>query len=315
MKATSRFLAAVSLFVTACTPACTPPAGEAPGGQDGAGKAPAKNDPSSAASASSGPQAAPASALAEAPGVDLSGLSDAQKSAFFDVINLEPSACGKPHSLARSLADDPSCRDSLVLAQFVADRLAEGATATAIKKELEFLRKALTPREIDIEDRPVWGNPRAPVAVVVFADFQCPHCRAEAPVLRRAVDKFGGRAKLVFKYFPLRMHPQGKNAAIAAEAARAQGKFWEMHDLLFENQEDLSDERIMGFARQLGLDMKQFERDFRSEKAKARVAEDRAEGEKLEIPGTPTVYVNGREYNELLFGGTVEGWIDEALKR
>ena len=203
----------------------------------------------------------------------------------------------------------------MVLAQFIADRLAEGATASAVKKEVEFLRKALTPRKIDIEDRPVWGNPRAPVTVVVFADFQCPHCRAEAPVLRAAVDKFSGRAKLVFKHFPLRMHPEAKQAAIAAEAARKQGKFWEMHDLLFANQEDLSDEKILALARKLGLDMAKFEADFRSEAARKRVEEDRAEGDKLEIAGTPTIYVNGREYNEFLFGGTVEGWIDEALKR
>lgn len=309
----SRILAAFLLFVAACTPACTPPAAEAPGGQDAA-RAPSKAE-GAADGAAQGDEAPAPTALREAPGVDLTGLSDAQKSVFFDVINVEPSACGKPHSLARSLVDDADCRDSLVLAQFIADRLAEGATASAVKKEVEFLRKALTPRQIDVTDRPVWGNPRAPVTVVVFADFQCPHCRAEAPVLRRAVDKFSGRAKLVFKHFPLRMHPQAKQAAIAAEAARAQGKFWEMHDLLFAHQDDLSDERIMELAKQLGLDMTKFEADFRSEKARARVDEDRAEGEKLEIAGTPTVFVNGREYNELLFGGTVEGWIDEALKR
>src|SRR5690606_12546863 len=174
---------------------------------------------------------------------------------------------------------------------------------------------SLTPREIDIEGRPVYGSDRAPVTVVVFADFECPHCKKEAPVLRQAIDQFRGRAKLVFKHFPLASHDRAKYAAIAAEAAHEQGKFSEMHDLIFANQTALEDEDPYRYAEQIGLDMQKFKASYESKKGEAAVDADRAHGEQLEIEGTPAVYVNGRLYNELLFGGTVAGWSDDARKR
>lgn len=253
--------------------------------------------------------------ITQAEGVDLSKLSESQRNTFFQIINTEPSACDKPHSMAKSLRDDPSCRDSLIAAQFVSDRLASGASTSQVKDELELVVESLQPREIPTEGRPTHGSERAPVEVVVFADFQCPHCKAEAPVLRKAVDQFRGRAKLVFKHFPLAGHPRAKVAAIAAEAAHAQGKFWEMHDAIFAHQDALEDEDLIRYAQQIGLDMTKFRTDFEAKKGQASVESDRKHGEELEIGGTPAVFVNGRYYNELLFGGSVTGWIDDALKR
>jgi len=251
----------------------------------------------------------------EAKGVDLSKLSESQRASFFQIINTEPSACDKPHSMAKSLRDDARCRDSLIAAQFVADRMTGGATPSQIKEQLEFVLDSLHPAEIDIAGSPVYGSEGAPVTVVVFADFQCPHCKAEAPVLKQAVEKFNGRAKLVFKHFPLSSHPQARQAAIATVAAQEQGKFWEMHDIVFANQNALSDPEIKAYAKQIGLDMAAFDAAFGSPEATARVERDRALGEQLEISGTPAVYVDGRRYHEFLFGGTVSGWIDDALKR
>ncbi|MFZ6178071.1 DsbA family protein [Nannocystis pusilla] len=304
-------LAPLLLILSACSPACTsvPEAG-APENKGGPVAATTKAEP-----APSDVTPPPGGEITEAKGVDLSRLSEPQKTSFFQLINSEPSACGKPHSLAVSLRDDAACRDSLSVSQFIADALASGASPSDIKANMEYVVGALQPRKIDIEGRPVYGNERAPVTVVVFADFECPHCRAEAPMLRQAIDQFRGRAKLVFKHFPLSAHPRAKVAAIATVAAQSQGKFWEMHDIVFENQTALSDADIRKYAQKVGLDMKQFDADFAALKGKDIVEADRAEGEKLEITGTPAVFVNGRYFNEYMFGGTVVGWIDDALRR
>ncbi len=136
-------------------------------------------------------------------------------------------------------------------------------------------------------------------------------------MLRQAIDQFRGRAKLVFKHFPLSAHPRAKVAAIATVAAQSQGKFWEMHDIVFENQNGpvATPTSASTPAQKIGLDMKQFDADFAALKGKDIVEADRAEGEAPRSPGTPAVFVNGRYFNEYMFGGTVVGWIDDALRR
>jgi protein-disulfide isomerase len=253
--------------------------------------------------------------ITEAKGVDTSKLTEPQRGVFFRLINTEPSACGKPHSLAKSLQTDAECRDSMLVAQYIADRIAGGASASAVKAELADVAESLVVRDIPVTGRPVFGNERAPVTLVVFADFECPHCKAEAPVLRKAINDFSGRARLVYKHFPLGMHPQAKVAAIATEAAFRQGKFWEMHDKVFAGQADLSNARLRQFAQELGLDLARFDADMKDPALEAIVMKDRADGEKLELRGTPAVYVNGRYVNGALFGGNLNAWIDDALKR
>ncbi len=317
----------VGVLCAACSPACTPPDAATPGTDQPRGPKP-KNGAESNEGGGVGKKAEAIAArekaraampkedmLMEAPGVDTSKLSEAQRTVFFQVINTEPSACDKPHSMARSLTDDTDCRDSLLASQFVSDALASGAPASAIKHDLPLVVEALTPKDINVQGRPVYGSERAPVTVVVFADFQCPHCRAEAPMLRKAIDTYRGRAKLVYKHYPLPGHVRAKAAAIATEAAHEQGKFWEMHDLVFENQENLSDAQLYAFADSIGLDAAQFKASFDAKKGKAVVERDKADGEALEITGTPAVFVNGREVIPALFGGNVTAWIDDALKR
>lgn len=305
-----------ALFAT-CGPGCAPPAEDPSGSQRGRGPVSGAKGPSQEDATAEADRAPPkpGEMIMEAKGVDLSKLTEAQRTTFFQLINTEPSACDKPHSLATSLRDDDKCRDSLVASQYIADRLAAGATVGDVKAELVEVLDSLEVRDIPIEGRPVYGNERAPVTVVVFADFECPHCRSEAPVLRQAVQQFRGQAKLVYKHFPLSMHPRAKAASVATEAAHAQGKFWAMHDQVFAHQTQLEDEDLLRYARAAGLDMEKFKADYQAEKYKKVVEEDRKHGDDLEIEGTPAVFVNGREFNQRLFGGTVEGWIDDALRR
>jgi protein-disulfide isomerase len=305
-------LAACLVALTACSPACTPPDAKSP---DSGGKAAQGNaTPGDDAKASPKP-VGDGEMVMEAKGVDLSQLSESQRTTFFQIINTEPSACDKPHSLAKSLRDDASCRDSLIAAQFVADRVASGATPSGAKQELQLVVSSLQPKTIPTEGRPMYGSERAPVTLVVFADFECPGCAMEAPALRKAVDQFRGRVKLVFKHFPITGHERAKPAAIATEAAHEQGKFWEMAELVFQNQMRLSDEDLYRYAERIGLDMAAFKASYEAKKGLAAVERDRKDGEEIDIPGTPAVYVNGRQYSEMLFGGSIAGWIDDALKR
>jgi protein-disulfide isomerase len=142
----------------------------------------------------------------------------------------------------------------------------------------------------------VRGREDAPVTVVEYGDYECPYCAAAAPVLRRLVDESDGRVRLVFRNFPVAdRHPYALTAALAAEAAGAQGAFWPMHDLLFERQERLTDAALRGYAESLGLDGDRVV----GEPAQAfgdRVEADFADGLAAGVEGTPTLFIDGRRY-------------------
>lgn len=264
---------------------------------------------------SNGPQPDDAAFIDDAPGVNVRRLSRGQRDAFLAIINTQSSACNAPHSLAQSLRDDPNCHDSKVLAQFVADALRTGSSTSDIRGELPSVEKGLVRRDIDVKGRPVYGPADARVTVVVFADFECPHCKRESSRLRATIDKSNGAARLVFKHFPLGHHTVAKQAAIASEIAHRSGKFWEMHNQIFANQSRLTEAMLTDFAADIGLDTKQFTADLGAQLGKDVVEADRKEGDRLEINGTPAVFVDGRLVTDSLFGGTVEGWIADALAR
>ena len=123
--------------------------------------------------------------------------------------------------------------------------------------------------------------------------------RAAHPELERLIREFAGQVKLVFKHFPLDSHLRAI-AATRAPGGAAQGKFWEMHDVLFAHQRELEDADFERYAGMLGLDMERFKSDFASSEVQERVEADRDEGLKLGIEGTPTIYVNGRLLREPL---------------
>jgi len=141
-------------------------------------------------------------------------------------------------------------------------------------------------------------QPPAQVEIVVFSDFQCPFCAMFAQAFRELQTKGvdGIKTTFTFKNFPLRIHPKAPLAHRAALAAAEQGKFWDMHDLLFANQQRAQRDDLIGFAKQLGLDMPRFLSDLESERITRVIDADMAEGEKRRINGTPTFYINGQEY-------------------
>ncbi len=142
------------------------------------------------------------------------------------------------------------------------------------------------------------GTPTAPVTLVEYGDFECPHCGAAHQIVEQLIEDLADEVRLVFRHFPLAtVHPNAARAAEAAEAAGAHGQFWEMHDILFENQDALDEESLRAYASTLGLDVRQFERELREHVHLPRVQEDFATGVRSGVNGTPTFFINGRRHD------------------
>jgi Na+/H+ antiporter NhaA len=141
------------------------------------------------------------------------------------------------------------------------------------------------------------GRTDAPLTLVEYGDFECPFCGRATGVLRELRERFGDEGRYVFRHLPLTdVHPHAQLAAEAAEAAGAQGRFWDMHDLLFEHQDELEPEDLMGYAAELGLDLEQFTRDLNTGRHAARVREDVISAEASGARGTPTFFVGDQRH-------------------
>lgn len=152
------------------------------------------------------------------------------------------------------------------------------------------------PLAVGDEDH-VQGAEGARVTLVEYGDFECPSCGATFPVLREVRKAFGPNLRFVFRHYPLRdTHPHAELAALAAEAAGSQGKFWEMHDRLFEHQAALDERSLMRHARKLGLDAMRLERELAARTHAARVERDIESGRAGGVRGTPTLFINGELY-------------------
>jgi protein-disulfide isomerase len=141
----------------------------------------------------------------------------------------------------------------------------------------------------------VLGHPGARVTVVEYGDFECPNCKQAAPAVKLLLTRFAGRIEVAFRHFPLEeVHPHALHAALAAEAAGAQGKFWPMHDLLFENQAHLKPQQLRGYAERLELDMQRFNYEMEQQLYLQRIREEIEGGERSGVRATPTFFVNGK---------------------
>jgi protein-disulfide isomerase len=142
------------------------------------------------------------------------------------------------------------------------------------------------------------GNMSASLVIVEFGDYQCPYCGAAYPVIKNLMNEFGSQVKFVFRNFPLsEIHPYARPAALAAEAAALQGKFWAMHDAIYENQTYLNENLLLTLAGQLQLDVDVFKKDLQSEKLADKVDADFESGMRSGVNGTPTFYVNGKKFD------------------
>ena len=150
----------------------------------------------------------------------------------------------------------------------------------------------------------VQGPETAAITLVEYGDYQCPYCGQAYPVLKAVQKHYGPKLRFVFRNFPLReAHPHAQMAAESAEAAGAQGKFWEMHDALFEHQDELTEANVAHLARKIaGLDVERWALDLREHRFEKRVQEDFSSGLRSGVNGTPSLFANGLRYD-----GPVEG--------
>ena len=143
------------------------------------------------------------------------------------------------------------------------------------------------------------GPAKAPLTLVEYGDYQCPYCGAAYPVVKQLQVALGKKLRFVFRNFPLtQAHEYALIAAEAAEAAALQGKFWEMHDLLFERQRILQPGILPAWAKEVGLDLEQFGAAIREEGIAKRIKEDRTSGIRSGVNGTPTFFINGRRHDD-----------------
>jgi len=151
---------------------------------------------------------------------------------------------------------------------------------------------------LPVSDRDhIRGDANAQVTLLEYGDYECPDCEHAAPIVNQLRKQFADRMRFVFRHFPnSAIHPHASVAAQAAEAANAQGKFWEMHDVLFKHQRDLIDHDITHFAILIGLELYRFEADVSSERYSPRVREDHESGISSGVKGTPTFFINGVRY-------------------
>jgi protein-disulfide isomerase len=144
----------------------------------------------------------------------------------------------------------------------------------------------------------IQGNLNASITLVEYGDYQCPHCGHAYPIVKNIQETFGDKLRFVFRNFPLQnIHPLAVNAAVATLAVAKQDKYWEMHDMIFENQESLHGNSFSDFAQELGLNIKQFENDVLDEELSDKVYADFESGIESGVNGTPTFFINNIRYN------------------
>jgi protein-disulfide isomerase len=142
------------------------------------------------------------------------------------------------------------------------------------------------------------GPPRAAVTLLEYGDYQCPFCGQAYPIIKQVQAAMGRKLRFVFRNFPLtQAHPYAELAAESAESAAVEGKFWEMHDALYENQAILSEDAVVEFARKLGLNLSRFVEDIRTRKFMNHVRKDFMGGVKSGVNGTPCFFINGKRHD------------------
>lgn len=229
-------------------------------------------------------------------------LTAAQKKVALQVLNTASCNCGcKLGTIAECRIHDEKCPVSKKL-------LARIVTLAAEEKNLQQILQQLQTPPADTStskvlpvtmvpyrtDDPFYGSVFAKVTIVEFSEFQCPFCSRVVPVVKQILEAYPNDVKLVFKHLPLSFHENAMAAAKAAEAAREQGKFWEMHDILFLHQKNLLPGNFSQWAGQIGLDQARFQSSMLKSSSEIRIQQDLKLGEAVGATATPTFFINGR---------------------
>jgi protein-disulfide isomerase len=257
-------------------------------------------------------------------GVDFGGLTPARKVHALHALRSQDCTCGCGMKVAECRVKDPRCAFSRGLASVTVGAIKAGKTETAAIAESKASKFGSPPVPKLLDDpvpiptlgSPVMGPANARITLVEFSDFQCPYCSKAIAQIYATLKAYPNDVRLIFKQYPLvELHPAAAIAAAAALAAHRQGKFWEMHDVMFANRARLSRQSILAWANEIGLDMQRFTADLDSDAIKTAVLRDQADGDKAGVEGTPTVFLNGQRYNGDLAPDAFKPVIDGELKR
>ncbi len=245
--------------------------------------------------------AAPETPAEALPGVDTTDLSARERATFWKLVTSLYAPCAdQPVSVAACVREGRACAACPGAARLLASRVRAGASAADAERAYA-ARFGTKVTPVPIDDSPSRGPEGAPVTVVVWSDFDCPHCRFSVPVVDEVRERFAPNVRVVHKLYPLRSHANSDGAARAAVAAHQQGRFWELERVLFDHQGALGEGELEGYAKLAGLDVARFRADLASPVPAQRVARDRDEADAAGLDGTPFVVINGRPFDLGLF--------------
>jgi protein-disulfide isomerase len=245
------------------------------------------------------------------PGVDTSQFTPRERHEYSQYVRELPAPCKDVAvPIAQCVLEKRACAACVPAAASIAKAVREGFSRDQVQELYKRRFDEAGAAGIPVAGSPSRGPEDARVVFVEFADFECPFCQKIAPELDALWEARKDKVRFVYKFMPLSMHPHGEAAARAAIAAQKQGKFWEMHHLLFANGQHLEPQDLDKYATQVGLDLDRFHADMFSPETKARLDADRKLGDDLHVHGTPTLFIDGREYDSKV---DMAEWLDQEI--
>lgn len=275
----------------------------------------------SASGSASVSASASAAASAEAKDAVLSGLSlaklnEREKATLAQAMTKLPSPCeSTPVPLSQCLGEKRSCKLCKPAGELLGRLVMQGATDADLEAVYKARFDPSLVQTVEVGKAPFKGPENAPVTIVEFADFQCPGCREVRVFLDLLLERFPEQVRVVYKYYQIAGHDRSLEAAYAAHAADLQGKFWQMHELLFANKGALARSDFSKYATELALDLTKFNADFDSAATKKAVASDIAQADKLGLEYTPLLYVNGRQMTLNPYTDELEEWVKLEIEQ
>jgi protein-disulfide isomerase len=243
--------------------------------------------------------------------VDISKLDKDRTAMFYRLIGTLKSPCGKGENLRKSYTSDTSCKRAPFAVKLVLSMLEDEFPEDKARDDYMAKYENIKTYKLDTSKAPTFGRSDALARIAEFYDYACGHCKEFKPVLDAVMAKYEGKISVSFMMFPLGHWPESKSAAQASLAAHAQGKFKEMHTMLFSKGTAHAKADVMGYAKEIGLDMPKFEQAY--DAAGLHVEADKKIGGEAGVDSTPAIYFNERKYTGPLAPKYFGLWIEEEL--
>jgi protein-disulfide isomerase len=253
----------------------------------------------------------------ELQGVDSANLTAREKSEWSGHVSELLAPCpDQPVSVATCVEQRRPCGLCVPAAKFLVKQVSKGKTSSQVEAAFRLRFAPDAKKTLDLSGSPSKGPADAPIVIAEWADFECPFCGNAAPVLDDLVKAYPGGVRLVFKHYPLAMHKHAEKAARAAVAADRQGKFWEMHHLLFENAPNLDPPALGRLAQKAGLEPAKFQSDMDGEATAQVLERDKKQADALGLHSTPMIFINGRQFDleHFKLDEDLKDWIELELE-